>query len=46
MNETYQVKSLEEMPRALSYLISKVEALQQDVNNLPREREQVNHLDG
>lgn len=47
MNETYQVKSLEEMPRALSYLISKVEALQQDVNNLrKREREQVNHLDG
>ena len=38
MNETYQVKSLVEMPRALSYLISKVEALQQDVNNL-RKRE-------
>ena len=30
----YEVNSLEEMPRALSYLINKVETLQQDVNNL------------
>lgn len=30
MTETFQVKSLEEMPRALTYLIEKVDSLQED----------------
>lgn len=34
MTETFQVKSLEEMPRALTYLIEKVDSLQETVNNL------------
>lgn len=34
MCDIYEVKTLEEMPKALSYLINKVETLQQDVNNL------------
>jgi predicted DNA-binding transcriptional regulator AlpA len=34
MAEIYEIKTLEEMPKALSYLINKVETLQQDVNNL------------
>ena len=34
MIETFQVKSLEEMPRALTYLIEKVDSLQETVNNL------------
>lgn len=34
MTETFQVKSLEEMPRALTYLIEKVDSLQETVNTL------------
>ena len=34
MTETFQVKSLEEMPRALTYLIEKVDSLQETVNKL------------
>ena len=34
MQEFFQVKSLEEMPRALTYLIEKVDNLQETVNNL------------
>ena len=34
MTKTFQVKSLEEMPRALTYLIEKVDSLQETVNNL------------
>lgn len=34
MTETFQVKSLEEMPRALTYLIEKVDSLQVTVNTL------------
>ena len=34
MTETFQVKSLEEMPRALTYLIEKVYSLQETVNTL------------
>ena len=34
MTELFEVKTLEEMPKALSYLINKVETLQKDVNTL------------
>ena len=34
MEEKLQVKSLEEMPKALSYLIEKVDSLQKTVNTL------------
>ena len=34
MEEKLQVKSLEEMPKALTYLIEKVDSLQETVNNL------------
>ena len=40
MTETFQVKSLEEMPRALTYLIEKVDSLQETVNTL-RHKQQV-----
>lgn len=34
MQNYYQVKSLEEMPKALTYLIEKVDSLQKTVNTL------------
>ena len=34
MTELFEVKTLEEMPKALYYLINKVETLQKDVNTL------------
>ena len=40
MNEYYTVNSLEEMPKALSYLIEKVDSLQKTVNTL-RNKQQV-----
>lgn len=40
MIETYKVNSLEDMPKALSYLIEKVDSLQQTVNTL-RHKQQV-----
>ena len=40
MCDIYEVKTLEEMPKALSYLINKVETLQQEVNTL-RNKQQV-----
>ena len=40
MNENYTVNSLEEMPKALSYLIEKVDSLQKTVNTL-RNKQQV-----
>lgn len=40
MCDIYEVKTLEEMPKALSYLINKVESLQQEVNTL-RNKQQV-----
>lgn len=43
MTETFQVKSLEEMPRALTYFIEKVDSLQETVNNL-RKKEQASEL--
>lgn len=43
MTETFQVKSLEEMPRALTYLIEKVDSLQETVNTL-RHKQQASEL--
>ena len=40
MCDIYEVKTLEEMPKALPYLINKVETLQQEVNTL-RNKQQV-----
>ena len=34
MQDYFQVKSLEEMPRALTYFIEKVDSLQKTVNTL------------
>ena len=44
MCDFYEVKTLEEVPKALSILINKVETLQQDVNNLrKKERASESH---
>ena len=46
MAEIFEVKALEEMPKALNYLIKKVDSLQETVNTLDTNSRPVNHLDG
>ena len=39
MEDKFQVKSLEEMPKALNYLIKKVDSLQETVNTLQHKQQ-------